>query len=546
MPSNDKIHITGHKHPDTDSIVSAIAYAQLKQAMGIDAIACRLGEVNHETRYVLNRFNIPEPTILDDARMRLNEIDIDEAILVNEETTIFEAWQLMSEAKKVICVVDDENRLIGMVTNSNIAAVTMGDTAKSIELLSKTPLEYINNTIRGELVYRPYMTRLNGKVSIVAVAEHKLERYELKDRVVIVGNDKEAQLQAIEKDAACLVVVWADSVDESVIEKAKEKECGIILSGHGTLNTSRYIFYASPLKFIMSTNLVTFDQSEFVEDALIKITKSRFRSYPVVDDKGRVTGLVSRYILLNAKRKQVILVDHNELAQSVEGLLEADLLEVVDHHRIGDIQTNKPINFRNQLVGSTSTIIAMMYRENQIDIPKDIAGILCAAIISDTLNFKSPTTTPLDITVAQQCAKIAQVDTEALAKEIFTKGLGLHEKSSIELIETDIKAFQISQYKIMVSQITVYDFQQVTGIRSQLNKVMDHYVKDKRIDLLLVIFTSIEVHGSTMMYAGKEKWIALEAYPGISNIENTLFKDVLSRKKQVIPRLSAIIEGRST
>jgi manganese-dependent inorganic pyrophosphatase len=546
MPSNNKVHITGHKHPDTDSIVSAIAYANLKQAMGIDAIACRLGEVNHETRYILSRFNVPEPIILDDARMRLNEIDIDDAILVDEETTIYEAWQLMSEHKKVICVVDNENRLIGMVTNSNIAAVTMGDTAKSIELLSKTPLEYINNTVKGELVYRPYISRLNGKVSIIAVSEQKLERYELKDRVVIVGNDTEAQLQAIEKDAACLVVVWADKVEDSVIQKAKQKECGIILSGHGTLNTSRYIFYASPLKFIMSTNLVTFDQSEFVEDALIKITKSRFRAYPVVDDKGRVMGMVSRYILLNAKRKQVILVDHNELAQSVEGLLEADLLEVIDHHRIGDIQTNKPINFRNQLVGSTSTIIAMMYRENQIDMSQAMAGILCAAIISDTLNFKSPTTTPLDISVAQSCAELAKVNTEDLARDIFTKGLGLHEKSSIELIETDIKQFQISQYRIMVSQITVYNFQQVDGIRGQLSKVMEHYVKDKRIDLLLVVFTSIEVNGSTMMYAGKEKWIALEAFPGISNITNTLFKDVLSRKKQIIPRLSAIIEGRSS
>ena len=546
MPSNKTIHITGHKHPDTDSIVSAIAYAELKRAQGLDAVACRLGEVTHETRYVLNRFNVEEPMILDDARMRLNEIDIDDALIVNEETTIYEAWQLMSSTKKALCVVDEQERLIGIVTNSNIANVTMGDTAKSIELLSKTPLEYINNTIKGELIYRPYLSRLNGKVSIVAVAEHKLERYELKDRVVIVGNDTEAQLQAIEKDAACLVVVWADSVHQSVIEKAKEKECAIILSGHGTLNTSRYIFYASPLKFIMSTNLVTFDQSEFVEDALIKITKSRFRAYPVVDDKGRVLGLVSRYVLLNAARKKLILVDHNESTQSVEGLMEADLLEVVDHHRIGDIQTNKPINFRNQLVGSTSTIIAMMYRENLIELSPTIAGLLCSAIIADTLNFKSPTTTDIDRQIAQHCAKIAKINLDELAKDIYTKGLGLHEKSSVELIETDIKEFQINQYRIMVSQITLYDFAQVNGIRAQLTKVMDNYVKDKRLDLLLVLFTSLEVQGSTMMYAGKEKWIALEAFPGISNQENTLFQDILSRKKQVIPRLSAVIEGRST
>ena len=282
MPTNFPIHITGHKHPDTDSICSAIGYANLKQKLGYEAIACRLGEINHETDYILKRFGFNEPMILDDARMRLNEIDIDRAVTIKEETTIFEAWQLMSTEKKVLCVVDDNNVLLGVLTNSNISTVAMGDTAKSIELLSKTPIEYIVKTISGALIYAPKVTRLNGKVSIVAVAEHKLDNYELKDRTVIVGNDTEAQLQAIEKDAACLVIVWADYVKDEVIKYAKEKGCAIILSGHGTLNTSRYIFYSSPIKFIMSTNLVTFDKSEFVDDVLNKVVKSRYRSYPAV------------------------------------------------------------------------------------------------------------------------------------------------------------------------------------------------------------------------------------------------------------------------
>jgi len=423
--------------------------------------------------------------------------------------------------------------------------VAMGDTAKSIELLSKTPIEYIVKTISGALIYSPKVTRLNGKVSIVAVAEHKLDNYELKDRTVIVGNDTEAQLQAIEKDAACLVIVWADYVKDEVIKLAKEKGCAIILSGHGTLNTSRYIFYSSPIKFIMSTNLITFDKSEFVDDVLNKVVKSRYRSYPVVDDKGKIYGLISRYHLLNARRKQIILVDHNETAQSVDGLMEADLIEVVDHHRIGDIQTTKPINFRNQLVGSTCTIIANLYDENRVPMDKNMAGLLCAAILSDTLNFKSPTTTLTDIHTAQRCARVAELNTDALAKDIFTEGAGLHEKSALEIIENDIKEFTVGNYRVRVGQMSLFDINQVESVREDILKSMKNYVDEKRVDLLLLLFTSLEHHGSAMLYMGKEKWIAEEAYPGIDNNRLSLFADVLSRKKQVMPKLSSVVEGRT-
>ena len=381
------IHVTGHKNPDTDSIVAAIAYSNLKQSLGYESIACRLGEINHETEYILKRFGFEKPVILDDARMRIREIEIDEPVCIDEETTIFEAWQLFIKHKKALCVINDQKNLIGLLASSDISKVAMGDTARSIELLAQTPIEYIAKTINGEVIYAPDITRLNGKVSIVAVAEQKLNNYELKDRVVIVGNDREAQLQAIEKEAACLVVVWTEKITSIVIEVAKSHGCAIIISGHGTLNTSRYIYYSTPIKFIMNTDLISFNKSEFVDDALSRLMKSRFRTYPVVDDHGSVHGLISRYHLLNARKKKLILVDHNEVSQSVDGLMDADILEVVDHHRIGDIQTNKPINFRNQIVGSSNTIIANLYFENRVEPEPNIAGLMCAAIISDTLNY---------------------------------------------------------------------------------------------------------------------------------------------------------------
>ncbi len=537
------IHVTGHKNPDTDSIVAAIAYAQLKKTLGYESIACRLGEINHETEFVLKRFGFEKPVILDDARMQISEIDIDDPVMIEEETTIFDAWALFLKHKKALCVVNENKELIGLLSSSDVSKVAMGDTARSIELLAKTPLEYVAKTINGELIYKPEKPRLNGKVSIVAVAEQKLNNYELKDRLVIVGNDREAQLQAIEKDAACLVVVWADQIQSLVVEVAKAHDCALIISGHGTLNTSRYIYYSTPIKYIMNTELINFNKSEFVDDALIKIMKTRFRSYPVVDDHGIIYGLISRYHLLNARKKKLILVDHNEVSQSVDGLLEADILEVVDHHRIGDIQTNQPINFRNQIVGSSNTIIANLYFENRVEPDPAIAGLMCAAIISDTLNFKSPTTTAVDIETADYLSEIADIDKDELAREIFTTGSGLQTKTPLDIIENDLKEFAMGKYRVMVGQISLYDLDQVVQIRAELEAEMDKYVLDKRIDVLMLIFTNLEHHGSAILSKGKENWIVEDAYKEANQKELHLVDNLMSRKKQVIPRLSSVVEG---
>ncbi len=542
LNNNLAIHVTGHKHPDSDSICSAIAYAHLKRKQGLDAIACRLGEVNHETAFILNRFGFEEPKLLSDARMTLSEVELDEPVTISPETTIFEAWQIIQNEKKALVVVDQNQKVLGLVTNSNLSSIAMGDTARSIELLQKTPISYIAQTLKGTLVYAPEITRLNGKVSIIAVAEHKLQNYELADRTVILGNDTEAQLQAIEKDAACLVVVWSDKISDEVITRAKEKGCAIIISGHGTLNTSRYLYYSTPVRFIMSSDLLTFQRSEYVDDVLAKLLKSRYRSYPVLDEKRHVYGLISRFHLLNARRKKIILVDHNEVSQSVDAVLEGDLMEVIDHHRIGDITTSKPIMFRNQLVGSTCTIIAQLYDEARVPLDGKMAGLLCAAIISDTLNFKSPTTTQIDINTGQRLARIAQINTEELAKDIFINGSGLKEKSIEDIIENDIKEFNLSKYRVMVGQMSLYDVKVIEPLRIQIVEAMKVYATDKRLDLLMLMFTGLEDNKSAILYAGKQAWIAEDAFDGISN-DTLVYYEVISRKKQVMPRLSAVVEG---
>ena len=542
--NNEVVYIVGHRHPDSDSICASIGYAHLKREKGMNAIAARLGDINHESEYLLNRFGFSKPIYLDDARSQLYEIEMDDPILVYEETTIFEAWNLMTSKKKATLVVaDDKNKLIGMVTMSNMTEVAMGDTAKSIELLKETPIDYISKTIKGKLLYTPKQTRLNGKVSIIAIAASKLDNYDLKDRLVIVGNDTQAQLEVIEKDAACLVVVWAPSVSAAVLSLAKEKGCAVILSGHGTMNTARFIFYSSPIKYVMSRNLVTFNKLEYVSEVAKKIIKSRHRAYPVIDDRGHIFGLVSRYHLLNAKNKNIILVDHNEVSQSVENILDAQILEIIDHHRIGDIQTAMPINFRNQLVGSTSTIVAMMYKEQHITIPSNIAGLLLGAMMSDTLNFNSPTTTSIDREIAQELATIANIEMEVFAKELFSISSSVLNRSVQELIEYDIKEYAISNYRFRLGQVNIYNLGELDTIRASLFLAMEEYCIEHKLDLLLMIFTSIEKNGSIMIVAGKEKWIAEEAYPTILQGEDIFIEHVVSRKKQIIPRLSLVIEN---
>jgi len=540
---HDIVYVVGHRHPDSDSICSAIGYAELKKRLGYNAIACRLGDTNHETEYLLKKFGFSKPIYLDDARSQLHEIEMDEPTNISPETTIFEAWHQMEQnGKQALTVVNEKGQLVGLITSSNLSKVAMGDTAKSIELLKKTPIEYIAKTIKGKLVFAPETTRLNGKVSIIAISASKLDNYELKDRTVIVGNDTFAQLEAIEKEAACLIVVWSTTVAGVVVNKAREKGCAVIISGHGTLNTSRYLYYSSPIKDIMTTDIITFNRLEYIDEVSKKIAKSRHRIYPVIDDKRRVFGLVSRYHILNSQNKSLILVDHNEVSQSVENVLDANILEIVDHHRIGDIQTAQPINFRNQLVGSTSTIVAIMFKENGLSMDPSLAGLLLGAIISDTLNFNSPTSTKIDRQIAEELALAADLNIEMFAKELFSMSSGLRDKELTQIIEHDIKEYAISNQRLMLGQMNLYHLEELKDIKDQLLVTMEKYCEEKRLDLLLMIFTSIEKNGSVMYYAGKQKWIMEEAYPTLINGEDILIEHVVSRKKQIIPRLSAVIQ----
>ena len=539
----NRVYVTGHKHPDTDSVASAIGYAFYKRANGIKAIPCRLGKLSAETKYLLERFGFEQPMLLDDARYKLGEISLDEPVSIKPDKTLFEAIRVLAKNNRQICsVVDDEGRLLGIVTRSDAADIAMGDTESTAKLLKDTPIECIKTAINGKIIYEAPGRRMNGKVGVIAITSEDLSGFEVKDRIIITGSDSKAQSDMIRLGAAVLIVVRADDVEANVLEMAKEYGCSIIISGHGTMNTSRYVYFAPRVSQMMVTNPIKFYDSELVEDAGRKMLRSRFHAYPVIDDDEKLLGYVSRYHVMNTGSKKMILVDHNEFSQSVRGIEKAEVLEVIDHHRINDFSTNQPVAFRNEIIGSTATIVATIFRENQIPLPKNLAGLILGAILSDTLKFQSPTTTSKDIATAKFRAGIAGLDIDEFAKDMFSVSANIKGKTLNELLNQDIKFFDIEGCKTMISQVIVTSADIAREMESQVQELIEQFVKKKELDLCLMAFTSILENGSVVFAAGDKAPWAAEAFPNKEGETLSLQTGVLSRKSQILPRITAVVQ----
>ncbi len=543
MKKKDPVYITGHRHPDTDSIASSIAYAFFKRSMGVHAVPCRLGALNKETRYLLSRFGFPEPVLLQDARLKLSEIDMDAPVSITSDTTIYETLQIMQKDNHAYCgVVDEERRLVGMVTKSDLAVVGLNDTAMSIDILAHTPAENIRKTINGTMIYDDDQVYINGKVSIIAMTDlDRLDNFNVKERIVIVGANTKAQLKLIELGAGMMIIVWADKIDERVINAARKYHCPIIRSGHGSMNTSRYLYFAPSVERIMKKKLVSFRSNELAEDVGNKMLKSRYRVYPVIDQEDRLVGYISRYHIMDARKRRLVLVDHNEFSQSVNAVDRGKVLEVIDHHRINDFTTSQPVAFRNEIVGSTATIIATIFRENQMLMPANLAGLLLGAVLSDTMNFHSPTTTERDISTANILAALADLNMEEFAEELFTVTSNQEKASFSDMINQDLKIYDIHSCKLSISQVIVPSARETRADVREIMSVVDRFSQKKQIDLAVLVFTSILENGS-VVYAGGERasW-AIEAFPDSNGEEHTFQENLLSRKQQILPALASVI-----
>ncbi len=533
---NKTIYVTGHRHPDTDSVASAISYAYFKQQLGEDCIACRLGELSDETKYLLDRFDFVKPYYLKDARATLAEIQLDDPVFVTPDTSIQKTLSFMEEKQlKSVGVADQDGKLRGIVTMRDISMIGLGDTSKGIDLMKETRVDAICETIEGKLIYNDPQVHINGKVSIIALTQSKLSNYEIRDRIVIVGDDKDAQIELIKKGAGILIVVWSKGIDEDVIEVAEEYHCPIIISGHGSMNTSRYLYFAPPVRLIMTKELITFNYWQLVEEVsqtMTNLTK-RHSAYPVIDEKGCLVGYVGRYHIMSSKNKSLILVDHNEFAQSVRAIETAELLEVIDHHRIRDFSTSKPVSFRNEIVGSTATIITGMYQERQIPIPKNMAGLMLGAILSDTLKFRSPTTTQKDIFMANVLAQIAQVNIDDFAKDMFSVSTNISNKSMFDVLRTDMKYLDIGDLRLRISQVIVYDMKAIEDKQKEIDEAAQTIFAKSDCDVYLACFTSITENGSVFYSYGKKvDWISNTFADG------EFQPNILSRKTQIVPKLT--------
>lgn len=536
------VWVVGHKNPDTDSICAAISYAYLKnQTEDGHFIAKRAGSINNETRYVLERFGAKEPGLITDAGAQIKDIDYRQTEGVSGHFSLKKAWELMRSLDVVtLPVVDESKRLTGLIVNGDIAYSYMDVLDNRILGRAKTQYRNIIETINGCMVTgndHAYFTK--GKV-VVASGNRETMRDEIEDDdLVIVGNITARQLIAIEQNASCVIICGETKVNPGVIERAQKKECVLITTPYDSFTTARLIHQSMPIRYFMTKeNLITFEPDDYVDDVKETMSKIRHRDFPILDEQRHLVGMMSRRNLLNMKKKQLILVDHNEKTQAVDGIEQADILEIIDHHRLGSLETISPIFFRNQPLGCTATIIYQMYQEKGVDVPKQIAGLLLSAIISDTLMFRSPTCTPLDKSVAEALAVIAEVDIETYAKNMFQAGSNFSGKSTEEIFYQDFKIFHTDDCDFGVAQISAMSREELDKVAEQIRPFMVQVLAEKKIDMVYVMLTDILEESSKIIFDGENAGRILgAAFRKEERADGILLDGIVSRKKQFIPTL---------
>lgn len=544
MKKQEKIFVIGHKNPDTDSICSAIAYCDIKNRTTQDSkyIAKRAGQINEETEYVLNRFGVQPPGYLSNIGTQVKDMDIRLSPEANKSMSLKNAWDLMQENSIVsLPIREKDGTLEGLITIGDIAKTYMDTTDSYLLSRARTQYQRIAETIGGKVIEgNAHGYFIQGKIMVATANPDKMKEYVEENDMVIMGNREEDHLQAIEQNVSCIIVGMGIEVTEKVLKLAHEKDIVIISSPYDTFTISRLINQSIPVKYIMKTDtLVTFNTEDFTDDIQEVMIKHRHRAFPVINKKGKCIGTISRRNFLDMHRKKVVLVDHNEKDQAVDNIDKADIMEIIDHHKLGTLQTMQPISFRNQPVGCTGTIMYQMYGEQKLEIPPKIAGLLCAAIISDTLMFRSPTCTLQDKMAAGALALIADISIEEFAREMFKAGSNLKDKSPEEIFYQDYKKF-IAEGDICfgVGQISSMDADELREIKERLIPFMVSECGRHGVSRVYFMLTDIMEQSTELLFYGEgSEEMAVNAFK-IEPKDGTIYlKGVVSRKKQLIPPL---------
>jgi manganese-dependent inorganic pyrophosphatase len=543
-----KTLVIGHRNPDTDSICSAVCYANLKRAVtGEEYIPARAGHVNGETRFVLDYFGMEEPALVEDVRTQVRDIEIRKTKGVADNISLKRAWNIMQENNVVtIPAVREDGTLEGLITVGDITKTYMNIYDSSI--LSKANTQYSNiiETLEADLVIGTadaYFSQ--GKVLIAAANPDLMEFYIEPHDLVILGNRYESQLCAIEMGADCIIVCEGAGVSMTIKKIAQERGCTIIATTYDTYTAARLINQSMPISYFMTReHLITFESDDYIDEIRDVMANKRHRDFPILDKDGRYLGMISRRNLLGAKGKRVVLVDHNEKNQAVAGIENAEIMEIIDHHRLGTIQTMSPVFFRNQPLGCTATIIYQMYQEAGVKVEPKIAGLLCSAIVSDTLLFRSPTCTPMDEMAARSLAEIAGIEIEKYAMEMFGAGSNLKGKSDEEIFYQDFKRFTSGKIAIGVGQITSLNGDELESIRPRVIHYMENARQENSLDLVFFMLTNILTESTDLICEGNgalqlaEKAFHTEPDESGEQTEPLVrLPGVVSRKKQLIPAL---------
>ncbi len=547
-----KTIVIGHKNPDTDSICSAICYANLKRVTtGGDYVPGRAGHINEETQFVLDRFGVEAPELVEHVKTEVRDIEIRETKGVDRNISLKKAWNTMQELNVVtLPAVNEEGNLEGLITVGDITKSYMNVYDSSI--LSKANTQYRNilETLEADLVVgdgEQYFSR--GKVLIAAANPDLMEYYIEENDLVILGNRYESQLCAIEMGAACIVVCEGAGVSLTIRKLAQERGCTVIATAYDTYTVARLINQSMPISYFMKTdNLITFEDTDVIDEIKEVMASKRHRDFPILDTDGKYRGMISRRNLLGAAGKSLILVDHNERSQAVAGVENARILEIIDHHKLGTIETIAPVYFRNQPLGCTATIVYQMYQEAGVEIEKQIAGLLCSAIISDTLLFRSPTCTEVDRQAAMRLSEIAGISVESYAEEMFAAASNLASKSDQEIFYQDYKRFSAGKVSFGVGQISSLNGQELAKLKPRLFPLMEEIRVSHGLSMMFFMLTNIITESTTLLCQGPNSVETVRDAFHLDDEEEAaaggvvLLPGVVSRKKQLIPAIVTVLQ----
>ena len=544
MQNAKPVYVIGHRNPDTDSICSAIAYAALKQAGGENAIAARAGQVNAETQYALDYFKADAPMLLSELYPRVKDIMLECHTVVKETDSLrYLGSVLQKNNLRSVPVTDDDGRMVGIVTVSDLAQryfeeLNMQDLGEAA-----VSLKAIVDIIDGEVIVESdENTKVKGKVHIAAGSKTTIKKWVSEGDVVLVGEGQYASMQeCLLHNIACLIVTNEGNIPEIVKQDARRTHSMIVRTPLDTFTAARLINQSIPVGHIMQKKLTAFQSHQLLSDIRGTIEASKFRNYPVVDNE-RLVGIVSRDNLMLPEPERVILVDHNERGQAVEGIEDAKILEIVDHHRLGGMQTGEPIYIREEPVGCTATIIANMYWQKNVEISPQIAGLLLSAIISDTVLFKSPTCTGYDKITSERLAKLADVQIEEYGMALLKAGAGIGDMTPSDIAKNDMKEFQIGDYHILVSQLSVMDVDEVMEMKAELLESMNVLCTTEHFDMCLLMVTDILKESTELLYVGSPKTLIGEAFMKDASGDSIYLPGVMSRKKQIIPPLTDAVQ----